>query len=54
MAGVIAGSMTRYIPKELPEHDRKMLGLEKKVAGVQPSGKDEIYGIPKENYPSKY
>ena len=56
MAGVIAGSSVVYIPKELPEQDRKILGLEGKVAGASmPSNDTGKYKLPRRtDYTTKY
>ena len=48
MAGVVAGSVAIYVPRELPLQDRKFLkqvALERKVAGAQLTSGEETYKV---------
>ena len=57
MSGVIAGSATMYIPKELSKQDMKMIGknLERKVAGARTTNGEGTYKSPSDSsYRNKY
>ena len=57
MAGVIAGSVAIYVPKELSLQDRKFLkqvALERKVAGAQLANGEGTYKTPGIDYTEKY
>ena len=58
MGGVVAGSATRYVPKELPSQDRTVLrqtALERKIAGAQLTSGEGTYAEPRDgSYKAKY
>ena len=57
MAGVVAGSVAIYVPRELPLQDRKFLkqvALERKVAGAQLANGEGTYKTPGIDYTEKY
>ena len=58
MAGVVAGSVAIYVPRELPLQDRKFLeqaALERKVAGAQLTSGEGTYKTPNDRvYADRY